>query len=421
MSEYKPAKFAMLFAPILSMCILTIGNTFYTTYTTLELERMGQSNFIVGLISAAYFTGMVLGSYFTQRLILRIGYIRGYALFASLMAAGAMSQGIFYDVSVWAVARLVCGYALAGLFIVVEAWCLEGAGSKHKGLVLSIYLFVYYFVQASGQFLLNIPFETVLLAFCVISILATLSIIPVCLTRFEAPKQEHVELLSPFVLFKKAPLGIWTAMTAGMILGSIYTIYPLFLKQTDVPVHIISYMMFAIIIGGMLLQLPIGKISDIIDRRLVLLIMLIASVVVSVVICILHDSFWQLAILSFILGGLTFTFYPLSISHSSDYLDADQLVGIVGILALSYGVGSMVGPLLTTWLMSLFGPYGFFTFVGFVCFLLAVYTLWRLRAREAPKEDEKVAFQTVVAEASIATEAVVEQQLIEEKENSDHR
>ena len=171
----------------------------------------------------------------------------------------------------------------------------------------------------------------------------------------------------------------------------------------------------------MLLQLPIGKISDIIDRRLVLLTMLIASVVVSVVICILHDSFWQLAILSFILGGLTFTFYPLSISHSSDYLDADQLVGIVGILALSYGVGSMVGPLLTTWLMSIFGPYGFFTFVGFVCFLLAVYTLWRLRAREAPKEDEKVAFQTVVAEASIATEAVVEQQLIEEKENSDHR
>ena len=141
MSEYKSANFAMLFAPILSMCILTIGNTFYTTYTTLELEKMGQSNFIVGLISAAYFTGMVLGSYFTQRLILRIGYIRAYALFATLMAAGAMSQGVFYDVNVWAVARFICGYALAGLFIVVEAWCLEGAGSKHKGLVLSIYLF----------------------------------------------------------------------------------------------------------------------------------------------------------------------------------------------------------------------------------------------------------------------------------------
>ena len=408
----------MLFAPILSMCILTIGNTFYTTYTTIELARMGQSNFIVGLISTAYFTGMVLGSYFSQRLILRIGFIRAYALFATLMAAGAMAQGIFYDVNISAMARFMCGYALAGLFIVVEAWCLEGAGSKHKGLFLSIYLFIYYFVQASGQFLLNIPFESVLLAFAVISILASLSIIPVCLTRFATLKQEHTALLSPIILFKKAPLGILTAMAAGMILGSIYTIYPLFLRQVDMPVHTISYLMFAIILGGMLLQLPIGKISDLADRRLVLLVMLAGSVLVAVLICILHNSFWQLAILSFILGGLTFTFYPLSISYSSDYLEADQLVGVVGILALSYGVGSMFGPLLTTWFMSIFGPFGFFTFIGFVSFLLGVYTLWRLRVHQAAKQDEKVAFQSVSAETSVATGNALEQQLIEEKENT---
>jgi MFS family permease len=176
--------------------------------------------------------------------------------------------------------------------------------------------------------------------------------------------------------------------------------------------------MFAIILGGMLLQLPIGKISDLADRRLVLLVMLAGSVLVAVLICILHNSFWQLAILSFILGGLTFTFYPLSISYSSDYLEADQLVGVVGILALSYGVGSMFGPLLTTWFMSIFGPFGFFTFIGFVSFLLGVYTLWRLRVHQAAKQDEKVAFQSVSAETSVATENALEQQLIEEKENT---
>ncbi|WP_116964177.1 MFS transporter [Fastidiosibacter lacustris] len=420
MSVDKP-KYAMLFTPILSMCILTIGNTFYTTYTTLELERMGQSNFIVGLISAAYFTGMVLGSYFSQKLILRIGYIRAYVLFATLMGLGAISQGIFYDVPIWGISRFICGYALAGLFIVVEAWCLEGAGKSHKGLVLSIYLFIYYFVQASGQFLLNIPFNSVLMTFCVISILASISIIPVCLTRFEMPKQEHPNLLSPVILYKKAPLGMWTALVAGMILGSIYTIYPLFLKQAKIPIESISYLMFAIILGGMLLQLPIGKISDLVDRRIVLVSMLIGSVFISILICIFHNNFWQLAIFSFILGGLTFTFYPLSISYSSDYLSADQLIGIVGILALSYGMGSMIGPLGVTWLMSLFGPFGFFIYVGFVCLLLMTYTLWRIRVRQAPNNNEKVAFQSMAAETSVAIEVVYEQQLMEEKEAPAHK
>ncbi|MBK2125244.1 MFS transporter [Fangia hongkongensis] len=416
--KLKP-NFAMLFAPIISMCILTVGNTFYMTYTTLELEKMGQANWVIGLVSAAYFTGMMLGSYFTQKLIVRIGYIRGYVLFATMMALGAMLQGIFYAPILWGAFRFICGYALAGLFIVVESWCLEGAGSAYKGRVLSIYLLLYYFVQASGQYLLNIDFGSVLLAFCVISMFASLSIIPVSLTKFEMPRQERVELLSPWVIFKRAPLGIWASFVAGVILGSIYTIYPLFLKQVNYPADTISTMMFAIIIGGMLLQIPIGKLSDIMDRRKVLLFMLIGATVVSVLVCLIHNSFYEMILLSFILGGLTFTIYPISISHTSDYLDPDQLVGVIGLLALAYGVGSMFGPVLATSFMSIFGSFGFFIFVAIMCIALILYTLWRFSVRVTPAaEDDKVQFQQMAPESSAASEALVEQQLIDDKNDS---
>ncbi len=406
----------MLVAPILSMAILTVGNTFYTTYTTIELSHMGASNWVVGIVSSAYFAGMMFGSYFTQKLILRIGYIRGYVLFASVMAVGSMLQGVIYSPLAWAGFRFICGYSLAGLFIVVESWCLEGAGSEYKGRVLSIYLLIYYFFQASGQFMLNIEFASVLLAFCIISMLASISIIPVSITRFEMPKQEKTELLSPFVLFKKAPLGIWAAFSSGVILGCIYTIYPLFLKQANYPKEAVASMMFAIILGGVILQVPIGKLSDFNDRRKVLLGVLISALVISILIGILPHAFWQMMIFSFILGGLTFTIYPISISYSSDYLDASQLVGILGLLALSYGIGSMIGPVLVTWFMSIFGPYGFFTFIGLVCVFLIIYTAWRLYANvKVVKEEDKVQFQSVAPEASVATEVVYEQQLIEEK------
>ena len=192
----------------------------------------------------------------------------------------------------WAIFRFISGYALAGLFIVVESWCSEGADSQYRGRILAIYLFIYYLTQASGQFLINISFSTVLLAFCVVSILASLSILPVCPTRFEMPKREMVDLASPWTLFKKVPLGIWAAFVSGAILGGIYTIYPLFLTQSAAKDGMVAYVMFTTIIGGVLLQFPIGKISDMIDRRKVLLILMIATIVISVFIAIFHGAVW---------------------------------------------------------------------------------------------------------------------------------
>ena len=411
--------FAMLFAPVISMCILMLGSSFCMSYTTIELERMGISNAIIGLISAAFFSGMMLSSYFSQKLIVRIGYIRSYVLFATLMALGSIMQGVVYIPIVWALLRFLCGYALAGLFIVVESWCLEGAGEQFKGRVLSFYLAIYYFAQASGQFFLNIEFSSTLMAFCVISMLASLSVIPVSMTKFEMPKQERPEFLSPLILFRKVPLGMWASFTAGMILGAIYSIYPLFLTQVNYSADVIAYAMFAVIFGGMTLQLPIGKISDFKDRRKVLLAVLISAMIISLLICFINAHLWQVILLSFLLGGLTFTIYPISISYSSDHLDARHLVGIVGLLALFYGLGSMFGPIFSTFFMSLFGAFGFFVFISFTCILLIAYILWRMYASvRVVNQAEKVQFQSIAPEVSVATETLYEQQMIDEKRNT---
>lgn len=413
MSESK-INFPMIFTPLVSVFILTIGNSFYTTYTTIELERVGIANTIVGLIAAASFLGMMLGSYSSQKLIFRIGYIRSYILFSVMISLCSMIQGIFYEPYLWGFLRFLCGYALSGLFIVTESWCLEGAGEKLKGLVLSFYLSVYYLAQASGQLILNIEFNNYIIPFCMISILASLSIIPINLTKFDIKHQDHSEMLSPSVLWKKVPLGLWSAFVAGMILGSIYSVYPLFLKKVSTLKSDVAYAMFAVVIGGMSLQLPIGKISDFKDRRKVIFFITNISLIISILMCFLYK--YNIIILSFLLGGFTFTLYPLSISYACDCLNEKNLVGVVSLLALFYGLGSMFGPIFSTLSMSLFGDIGFFVFISSSCALLAFYTSWRMKiSTETCSQDEKVQFHTIAPEISIATETVYEQQVIEDK------
>ena len=371
-------KILLLISPILGMCVLTLGNGFFTTLSTVQLNNTGQSTWVIGIISAVYFLGMTLGPYFSQPLIARVGFIRSYVIFAAAVSISTLLLGVFSNPILWMILRFICGYALAGLFVVIESWCLSAAGSENKGTVFSFYLFAYYGAQSLSQLFLNIHFNEVLVAFCLVSVLASFSIIIVSTTKVDAPIPEPEGLTPPWKLLNKIPLSIWTAFVGGIILGSIYTIYPLFLQDVGLGDSKLSYIMMITVLGGMLFQIPIGKLSDRIDRRVVLFFVLVVFVIVSALILLAHQFYWELLIGSFILGGMSFVLYPLSISHASDYVAENQIISIIGALTISYGLGSMVGPLVISVLIEILGPYGYFILMLVVSIPLALYTLYRI-------------------------------------------
>ncbi|QLE79919.1 MFS transporter [Francisella sp. Scap27] len=372
----------LIITPIVAMCVLSFGNGYFTTFSSIELNSLGRSNFMIGIISAAYFLGMTTGSYFSQFTVVRVGFIRAFVLFASLMAISTMTLGIFKETSVWIIFRFTSGYSLAALFIIIESWCILSSDKKNRGLIFSIYLFVYYGTQAVSQLMINVHFSQSLLAYCFISSLCSIAIVLMAFTKTVAPAPHSDEVCSPKKIFKKVPLAIVAGGIGGAIIGSIYTILPIFLVRMDSTHNLISVLMMTTILGGMLLQVPMGKLSDIIDRRKVILLAVVGIVVTSLLALLLHGLPFIFAIVIFLFGGCAFVIYPLSISHASDFLEDHEIVGAIGVITIAYGVGSVVGPIIITNFMAIVGPLGFFIIILAASIVLSVYVCYRLKSRE---------------------------------------
>ncbi len=401
----------MLFAPIISLCILTLGNGFFVTLTTIQLKNLHEPDWIIGLVSAAYFAGMMVASYRAQRFIIRVGHIRSYAAFASLIAVSSLIQGLTENTILWFLTRYMCGYAIAGLFIIIESWCIEGSSPGIKGRVFAFYLFSYYLAQALGQLFLKIHYSSTLIPFCIIAAVSSISVLPVTMTRFEAPKLEMPESFSPWKYSRMVPLGIFGGLIAGLVLSGIYTIMPLTFKNLGFSVTEIAYLMCVTILGGAVLQIPIGKISDIVDRRIVIAVVTACCALLSLILAFVHQDFWVTTGLVFLLGGVAFVIYPLSISHATDYVSQSNTIAVLSTMSLAYGVGSTAGPVLISSFMHLFGANTIFYFAALCCLFLFLYAIWRMRMRDKATEEDKANFVSTSHEMLIGGEQVVDEQL----------
>lgn len=391
------AIFLSLIAPTLSMCLLTLGNGLFTTITTLQLQSLNAPTWLIGIVASSYFAGLMVGSYFTKKTFTRIGYIRSFSLFAAFIAVATIAQGTS-NFAFWIPCRFVVGYCVAGLFIVVESWFLGHSTEEAKGFVFGFYLSTYYLALACGQLLLLVHYSSPLIAFCLISALASLSIVPVCFTRFSEPAIETKSMLSPLKIFKQAHVGVIGCLVAGLVLGVIFGLYPLFLSHIGQTKAHIAVVLFLTILSGALLQIPIGKVSDHFDRRIVMSIVCMLAFVVSLLLVFFHGSYIIVALLTCPLGGLLYAIYPLSISHTTDRINKEDVIAAISLLTLVYGVGCTVGPLVASTLMASLGNNSFFIYFMVLSIALSAYALLQTRARKPVNEEDKTKFVASKAE-----------------------
>jgi MFS family permease len=405
-----------IIAPIISLIIMTLGNGLFTTYVSVRLKLAHQPTEIIGFMIAVYFAGFVIGSIRINRLIERIGHIRSFACFASLITVATMVQGMFPLIWVWMVMRFLTGLLTAGLFITIESWLLAQSSIKTKGKILSVYMLTFYAAQAAGQFLLDIADPYSIIPFAITIILASFSIVPICMTRATAPIMQEPSYLHIFHLLKISPVGVIGCVIAGLILGSIYGLLPTYSQDFGMSIKEVAMVMGTTIFGGLLLQWPIGFISDHIDRRKVLFTICFLTTILSIIIASITNTGIYFLVLSLIFGGFSFTLYPLSICHASDLLDYKDIVSATAALSLAYGVGAILGPIMASYMMKYLGPNGLFYFFAIVSFILGLYTTIKtFRVAPVPVE-EKVTYRNIPRTTPIAGELNPES---EEKENEE--
>ena len=362
--------------PISSLIILCMGNALFVTYTSIRLKMDGYNINTIGYLTGAYFAGQLIGSYLSDRLIARIGHIRAYAVLATSMTGLAMLQAVFLQIWMWALVRFFGGICIAGLFVVIESWLLAKSTVNTKGRVLSIYMTSFYAAQGIGQLLLNIADPLSVMPFAIIVILSAFSIIPICMTKVTPPSSKEQSSLNFFKLTKKCSLGFYTCLVSGLLLGPIYGLLPVFAKDRGMTLTGISYAAFFTILGGFVLQWPIGQLSDKSDRKKVISFVgfATAAIAMTTIFVPAHSE-----LLTFILlgafGAFSFTVYPLGISHSSDIVEQKDLISITALLSIAYSLGSIVGPITASYFMDFLGPKGLFIYATVIGAALGLYTL----------------------------------------------
>ncbi len=373
-------------ALLLGATVMMTGNSLLGLTLPLKLHDADFSAEAVGLVMAAHFGGLWAGSIYGRRLIGAVGHIRAFAGFAGIIGAVALAYPMLFNVVSWGVLRFIGGFCIAGVFATLESWLNERSDNKTRGQVLSIYMIAMYTAGISGQLMVNLWDLQALEGFIMAALLTSLSVVPVVLTRVEAPKLERVEPMSIRALHRASPLAVVGSCCSGAAMSAYYGMGPIFASGAGLSVFQVSLFMSSVILGGMAMQWPIGRISDRFDRRAVLLCVLaaVATVCVAGVYAARAQAPFPVFLsLGMLLGGGMTTVYPICVAQVFDYLPRERYVAASSGLLLAYAIGATFGPIVAASVMGRLGPPAFFGYIGTVLAAYGIFVVYRMRARAA--------------------------------------
>ena len=367
---------------LVAIFMLMAGSGFLATLISLRLQAAGASALVIGLVATAYFVGLAIGSVLAFSVVGRVGHIRAFAAFVSLFSASSISYAIALNPVFWSLLRLTEGFCMAGVFVCLESWLNERAEPATRGSILAAYMIALYAGQAAGQFLLNLGHAWPSMPFIAASILLSLAVLPIALTRMPAPALPEADIMRLRRLYHASPLGMVGASATGIMLGAFYALGAVFARGVQLTDGGTALFMGATILGGVALQYPLGRLSDVVDRRKVIIVGFLATLLVCLGIVFAAEGRYQLMLGGALFGGACFALYPLCVAHTNDHLRESQRVSATGGLVLVYSLGAAAGPLSAAALMDGFGPRGLFGFIA-IC-AAAVLSFAQLRLLRAP-------------------------------------
>jgi MFS family permease len=399
---------AILFSLVALFCgigILLVGNGLLGTLLGVRSVSLGFSLEVTGMVMAAYFAGFIAGSLRCVDLIERAGHIRTFAALAAVASAAALTHVLLESPFVWAILRFIMGFCFAGLYMVMESWLNSMSDNTSRGRILSIYMMVNLGSLAAGQFFLFLPDTGGFALFCIASMLISLALVPITLSRTSAPPPPRAQPMMLSSLFRTSPLGLAGSFASGLGLGPFWSMAPVFCSTLGLSETLTAIFMASTIIGGVLLLWPIGRMSDTLDRRRVITILCAASALSSLLI-ILVGGTSPLALfgLAMVWGGFSFPIYSISVAHTNDFLKSDDLLSASSGLLLVYGAGAILGPLLSGLAMGYLGAAGLYVWVAGVMGTMVAFSIYRTSVRDAPPAEERAAVVFVPRTTHVAYE-----------------
>ncbi|MFT5675662.1 MAG: MFS family permease [Paraglaciecola sp.] len=381
--------------PLFASCfILFLGNGLINVLLPVRMGLDGVDIDTIGTVLSLYYLGMLVGAIYGKNLIKRAGHIRMFSSCVALGAASILLCSLYSDPIVWGAMRVVIGFCNACAFTAMESWLSHSADRKSRGKVLATYNAVVLAGLFGGQFLMNAASPIGTSLFVVAGILLCTATIPIGLSRKNGPTIELVDPMPLEKLYTISPLGVVSCLISGVIYSALFNLLPIFANEFNIVEFQLSLYMGTGILGALVLQFPVGYMSDRFDRRKVLLILLAVSAVAGLanIIFAQQGNFLALFVVTGISCGIVACIYPLSIAEAFDRLRQSEMVAAMSSMILAFSVGGILGPFGASIAMTHFGGAALFYFLAVVQLLLAGFVIYRMVVRKALPVEEQESF-----------------------------
>ncbi|QPC87360.1 MFS transporter [Mesorhizobium sp. NBSH29] len=362
--------------------ILLGGNGMQGTLIALRGAQEGFSPSTIGFIGTAYFGGFLLGCLAITRILKAVGHVRSFAALAAIASAGTLLLVLMIDPISWSLIRFASGFCFAGLFTVMESWLNSGVANHDRARVLALYRIVDIGSVTGAQFVIPVFGSEGFAIFAIMSIMITLSLVPVSLGDRSNPSPPEDVKLDLGRVFRISPLGCIGCITVGVTNSAFRTLSPVYAEQIGMSVADVVTFVSVGIVGGALIQYPLGYLSDRWDRRMVLLLSTCGALVSAVALMMLAGTA-PLAnfALVFVFGSFAMPLFSLSAAHANDRAGKGEFVLVNAALMLFYSFGAIGGPVAASWFMQQFGPQSLFSFIAAIYTVFLIIILYRMMAR----------------------------------------
>lgn len=368
-----------------ALALLMLGNGLLSSLLGIRAEIEGFATRSTGLIMASYFAGFLFGSRLAPRVLERVGHVRVFAALASLASAAPLVHAVFITPLVWALMRLVFGFCMAGLYVVAESWLNQAADNTTRGRLLSVYMVVMMGGYAVSQAFLGVAVPSGFALFVLSSLFVSLSVVPISLSQGNAPAFRAPETLQFATVWRLAPVGVIGGIGSGVATGALVGMGAVYATRLGYSTGQVAWLMGAALLGSVLLQWPIGLLSDRIPRRRALLIItMVAAGIAFIGAQPASPTFAFLIVVMLLFGSFSYPLYSVALSHINDVVSPNQAVAVSSIYVFAAGLGAIFGPLGAAVAIDSVGPAGFFWVLAITHGMVGLFAMLRITTRPAP-------------------------------------
>ena len=407
-------------ALLLGMGLLMVGNGMQGTLLGIRGAIEDFSTFEMSIVMSAYFVGFLGGSRLAPGMIRRVGHVRVFAALASLISAVMILYPTFPNTIVWSFGRVLIGFCFSAVYVVAESWLNNAADNSNRGQALSLYMIVQTLGIVIAQALLLTADPSGFVLFVIPSVLVSVAITPILLSITPTPAFDTTKPMSLKELVNFSPLGSVGMAIVGGIFAAQFGMSSVYGAEAGLSVAQISVFVSSFFVGAIILQYPIGWLSDRIDRRQLVIAVCLVGVMASMLGFFLGEDFNILLVSAFILGGMLNPLYSLLIAHTNDFLEHEDMAAASSGLIFINGLGAVMGPVIVGWMMGTkMGPPAFYLYTAVLFGVLMAYAIYRATQRAALPAEETGSYVPIYPTATATAAEYAQEVAIEADQESD--